>query len=118
MNFNGSGGRIEYKVVEKSYVNAGGDRQDEGALKSKRLMVFPMFDAPYAVDVVEAKGSHGGGDAAMLEDIFGNPPADRFNRAAGVEDGLMSILTGICANKAIASGMPQTVPDIVGLLAK
>jgi len=109
VNFNGSKGRIEYKVVENSYINAGGDRKDEGALKQKEIMVFPMFDAPYAVDIPVASGAHGGGDAVMLEDIFGNPSPDKFNRAAGVGDGLMSIMTGICANKAIASGMPQTV---------
>jgi len=109
VNFNGSKGRIEYKVVEKSYINAGGDRNDEGALKKREIMVYPMFDAPYEVAVKMAEGSHGGGDAVMLEDIFGNPPTDRFKRAAGVEDGIMSIMTGICANKAIASGLPQTV---------
>ena len=110
VNFNGSKGRIEYKVVEKSYINAGGDRQDEGAVKKKEIMVYPMFDAPYAVNVVTAKGGHGGGDAVMLEDIFGsNPVPDRFSRAAGVKDGVMSIMTGVCANKAIASGMPQVV---------
>ena len=109
VNFNGSKGRIEYKVVEKSYINAGGDRNEEGALKKKEIMVFPLFDAPYTVDVVTAGGSHGGGDLVMLEDIFGNPKEDRFKRAAGVLDGVMSIMIGICANKAIASGLPQSV---------
>lgn len=109
VNFNGSKGRIEYKVVEKSYINAGGDREDEGALKQKEITVFPMFDAPYTVAVEIATGSHGGGDAVMLEDIFGSPPPDKFARAAGVKDGVMSIMTGIYANKAIASGMPQTI---------
>ena len=109
VSLNGSKGRIEYKVVEKSYINAGGDRENEGALEQKSIQVFPMFDAPYDVEVIEARGSHGGGDAVMLEDIFGNPPPDRFRRAAGVEDGVMSIMTGVCANKAIASGLPQTI---------
>ena len=109
VNFNGSRGRIEYKVIENSYINAGGDRDDEGALKQKEIMVYPQFAAPYAVDVPQTGGSHGGGDAVMLEDIFGNPVPDKFKRAAGVEDGVMSIMTGICANKAIASGLPQMV---------
>ena len=109
VNFNGSKGRIEYKVVEKSYINAGGDRQNEGAVKNKEIMVFPMFDAPYPVEVETATGGHGGGDAVMLEDIFGNPKEDKFKRAAGVKDGILSIMTGICANKAINSGMPQAV---------
>ncbi|MCL2204643.1 MAG: Gfo/Idh/MocA family oxidoreductase [Defluviitaleaceae bacterium] len=107
VSINGSKGRIEYKVIESSYVNAGGSRDDEGAVKSKAIHVFPMFDAPYAVDVEMKKGGHGGGDVVMLEDIFGSPAPDRFKRAAGVRDGVLSIMTGICANKAIASGMPQ-----------
>ncbi|MCL2371819.1 MAG: Gfo/Idh/MocA family oxidoreductase [Defluviitaleaceae bacterium] len=109
VNFNGSKGRIEYKVMEKSYINAGGDRSDEGALRQKEIVVWPMFGQPYEVEVKAAEGSHGGGDAVMLEDIFGNSAPDRFKRAAGVEDGVMSIMTGICANKAIASGLPQNV---------
>jgi hypothetical protein len=52
----------------------------------------------------------------MLDEIFGtNPPPDKFKRAAGVDAGIMSIMTGICANKAIASGMPQVV-NLEGLL--
>jgi len=109
VSFNGSKGRIEYKVAEKSYINAGGDKNDEGAVTDKEITVFPMFGEPYAVAVETKAGSHGGGDIVMLEDIFGNPVPDRFKRAAGVKDGVMSIMTGICANKAIASGMPQQV---------
>ena len=109
VNFNGSKGRIEYKVIEKSYINAGGDRNDEGAVKDKAITVFPMFDAPYEVPVETKKGGHGGGDIVMLEDIFGNPAPDKFKRAAGIKDGVMSIMTGICANKAIASGLPQNI---------
>jgi hypothetical protein len=113
VNFNGSKERIEYKVVETSYINAGGDRTAEGELVQKEIMVYPMFDAPYAVELPKAEGSHGGGDTVMLHEIFGeNPPPDPFQRAAGVEAGIMSILTGICANKAIASGMPQEIPII------
>jgi len=109
VNFNGSKGRIEYKVIENSYINAGGDRDEEGSLLNNAIEVWPMFGAPYKVSVEMAEGSHGGGDKVMLEDIFGTPAEDKFKRAAGVEDGVMSIMTGICANKAIASGMPQAI---------
>jgi len=113
VNFNGSKGRIEYKVMEKSYVNAGGSQDDEGALKNRDIVVWPLFGKPYGVDVVQGVGGHGGGDKVMLEDIFGNPPEDRFKRAASVQDGVMSIMTGICANKAIASGMPQEIRNYI-----
>jgi hypothetical protein len=115
VQFNGSKGRIEYKVVETSYVNAAGDKADEGAQIGKSIVVLPMFGEPYAVTAEEGIGGHGGGDSVMLNDIFGNPQPDRFKRAAGVEQGAMSILTGIAANKSIAGGMPVRVADLIRL---
>jgi len=111
--FNGSKGRIEVKVVEKSYINGGGDKSDEGALTGKSLMVHPMFGAPYEVEIIEGKGGHGGGDPVLLNDIFGIPEPDEFNRAASHVDGAMSILTGVAANKSIASGLPVDIDDLV-----
>ena len=61
VHINGSKGRIEMKVVEKSYVNSGGLKEDEGALKEKTIRVFPMFAAPYKVEIEEGVGGHGGG---------------------------------------------------------
>lgn len=113
--FNGTEGRIEYEVREKSYVNAGGDFGEEGAVLFKSIKVYPMFGKPYEVEVEEGKGGHGGGDIVMLNDIFGNPPEDVFKRAAGYEDGARSILTGIAANKSIASGMPIDVDTLIDL---
>jgi len=111
--FNGSKGRLEVNVVEKSYINAGGDKSDEGALVGKTLVVKPMFGKPYNVDFKEGKGGHGGGDVVMLNDIFGDPEPDRFKRAASHIDGAYSILTGIAANKSIASGEPVRIRDLL-----
>ena len=49
----------------------------------------------------------------MLEDIFGNPPEDRFQRAASHVDGAMSILTGIAGNISIRTGQPVKIDDLV-----
>lgn len=57
--FNGTKGRMEVKVVEQSYVNAGGNKEDEGALKDKRITVFPHFAAPYEVEIEEGVGGTG-----------------------------------------------------------
>ena len=113
VGFNGSKGRIEMEVFENSHVNAGGDKANEGALKSKKIMVYPMFGAPYEAEVTEGKGGHGGGDPVLLNDIFGVPVEDKFHRAANQVDGAMSILTGVAANKSIASGMPVKIDDLV-----
>jgi predicted dehydrogenase len=111
--FNGSKGRIEMKIVEKSYVNSGGSKEDEGALKTKSIWVFPMFDAPYEVNIEEGTGGHGGGDPILLRDIFDKPSDDRFNRAASHKDGAMSILTGIAGNKSLKTGQAIKVDQLV-----
>ena len=101
--FNGSKGRMELDVLEQSYVNAGGDKAKEGATKYKKITVIPMFSEAYDVPIEEAVGGHGGGDPILLNDIFGVPKEDKFHRAANQVDGAMSILTGVAANKSIAS---------------
>lgn len=111
--FNGTKGRIEMKIVEQSYINAGGDKALEGALQEQSIKVFPMFDAPYEVEIDEGSGGHGGGDPVLLNDIFGVPVEDPLNRAAGHIEGAMSVLTGIAANKSIASGMPVNIHDLL-----
>ena len=113
ISINGTKGRIEAKVVEMSYINAGGDKENEGALIGKSVKVFPMFDAPYEVEIEEKAGGHGGGDPELLNDIFGVPTEDEFKRAASHIDGAMSILTGVAANKSIASGMPVNIKDLI-----
>ena len=111
--FNGSKGRLQALLVEKNYVNAGGQSSQEGTVKMKSITVFPMFQDPYDVPIVESEGGHGGGDPILLNDLFGTPEPDRFNRAASHVDGAMSILTGIAANKSIATGLPVVIENLV-----
>jgi len=110
---NGTAGRIEMEVVEQTYVNSGGDKASEGAVKGKRIVVYPMFGQPYEVPIEEAEGGHGGGDPIMLNDLFGRPAPDPFNRAASHIDGAMSILTGIAGNISMRTGMPVRVDQLV-----
>ena len=111
--FNGSKGRIQVSVVERSYVNAGGRSDLEGAVQKKQIEVFPMFGEAYEVPVIETEGGHGGADPILLNDLFGIPEPDPFNRAASHIDGALSILTGIAANKAIATGLPVKVDSLI-----
>jgi len=110
---NGDKGRIQVSVVENSYVSGGGNSSLEGAVKGATIGVFPMFGEPYNVPLEEGKGGHGGGDAAMLNDIFGAPEHDKFDRAASHIDGATSIMTGIAANKSIATGTPVNIEDLL-----
>lgn len=111
--FTGTKGRMEVEVTEVSYVNAGGDKNMEGAAKTRSIKVFPMFAEPYDVDMERGVGGHGGGDPVLLNDIFGVPEYDPLHRAASHVDGAMSILTGVAANKSIATGMPVNIDDLV-----
>lgn len=111
--FNGTKGRLEMNIVEQSYVNSGGKKADEGALKEKTIKVFPMFAAPYEVEVEVGVGGHGGGDPVLLNDLFGTPVEDPFNRAANHIDGARSILTGIAANRSIQTGLAVQIDDLV-----
>ncbi|OBT41383.1 hypothetical protein VE00_08189 [Pseudogymnoascus sp. WSF 3629] len=111
--FNGSKGRLEVNVIEKSYVNGGGDRDMEGAVDEIEITVHPLFGESYKVPIDQGQGGHGGGDPVLLNDLFGQPAPDRFNRAASHIDGAMSILTGIAANQSIRTGQAVQVDGLV-----
>ena len=111
--FTGTKGRLEIEVIESVYINAGGASANEGVVRGKKITVYPMFGDAYNVPIEEGIGGHGGGDRVLLNDIFGTPEPDPYKRAAGYIDGAMSILTGISANKSIASGLPV---DVLGLV--
>ena len=104
---------MELDVSEFVYVNGAGQKELEGATKNKSIIVYPMFAEAYEVEIEEMEGGHGGGDTVLRNDIFGIPEPDPLNRAASHVDGAMSILTGVAANKSIATGMPVDIKTLV-----
>lgn len=113
--FNGTQGRIELEELERSYINAGGGIGD-AISQSRTLRVFPHFKPPYTVEIPVAEGGHGGGDPILLNDLFGEGiPNDPYKRAAGHIDGARSILTGIAANQAFATGLPVQIDSLLKL---
>ncbi|KAI6816222.1 hypothetical protein KC332_g9586 [Hortaea werneckii] len=121
--FNGSKGRIEINVVESGYnplgepINKETNGTDgdyiQGGVENTKIVVYPMFDKPYVVDVVKGEGTHGGGDVVMLRDLLLGDQEDKFKRAAGIRDGGNAVLVGVGANKSMESGMPIKVQDLV-----
>lgn len=87
----------------------------EGGEPSQRIMVFPHWQKPYPVQIPPAIGGHGGGDAPLVEELFGNPPPDPYQRAASHIDGARSILTGVAANLSFATGQPVEVDRLFPL---
>jgi hypothetical protein len=113
--FTGTSGRLEVEIVESSYVSAAGKKSMEGAARERRITLRPMFEPPRDVEIPVAEGGHGGGDPVLLNDLFGRPVPDPFNRAASHVDGAWSILTGIAANRSIRTGLPVDVDSLVKL---
>ena len=113
LSINGTKGRLESTVASKSYINAGGKIEDEGASKFERITILPMFGKPYDVEIEKLPGGHGGADPILIRDLFGTKKKDKLNRAASHIDGAKSILTGIAANQSFRTGLPVDVKSLV-----
>jgi predicted dehydrogenase len=113
VDLTGTKGRLEVEIVESSYVNSGGEKSMEGAARERRITLRPLFEPPRDIELADGAGGHGGGDPVLLNDLFGTPAPDPFNRAASHVDGAWSILTGIAANRAIRTGLPVDVDSLV-----
>ncbi|OTB17356.1 hypothetical protein K445DRAFT_56992 [Daldinia sp. EC12] len=113
VSFNGTGGRLEMEVVENSYVNSGGDQAAEGSLEKRTITLRKLFEKPQEIEISDGVGAHGGGDTVLLNDLFGEPATDQYMRAASHVDGALSILTGIAANRSIATGQVVNVDEVL-----
>lgn len=129
VNFTGTKGRIELVVKEDKYIpgrekeaygsgiEKGTDKSNprylQGGILEKSIRVFPMFGEPYDVEIPFGVGGHGGGDPLLLSDILGGRKPDRFNRAAFIREGAMSMLIGIGGNESIRTGLPVKVQELV-----
>lgn len=124
--FNGTKGRLELEVVEKAYVSGG--EADHNTLKNilgaapheivepTTLLFRPHWGPPQKIDLPDTnKGGHGGADGILLHDLFAGATteSDPLGRAAGHIDGAMSIMTGIAANRSMATGLPVQVKDLL-----
>jgi predicted dehydrogenase len=129
---NGTRGRAELEVVERSHVAAGqaatllgpgGKRPAvdpsvtpgtvDGSTGARphgsRLVVQRQWGVAEEVPIPEGEGAHGGGDAILLRDIFRGATDDPLRRQAGHVDGMHSVSVGIAVNMSIESGKPVTV---------
>jgi predicted dehydrogenase len=113
--FIGTKGRIELDDREQSYVDATTGTIGSSPGESCRILVLPHWSTPYDVSPPSAVGEHGGGDALLVQDLFGDLKADPLHRAADHVDGARSIVTGIAANVSLATGRPVDVDDLVKL---
>ena len=130
--FNGTKGRIEYEVEERSYVSGSWtDHNSESAIDPSRgeieiaepirLLVRPIWGRPrrIEVDAGRGEGGHGGGDRRLLRDLFGKPggsPAqDPLGQAATHVDGAWAVLTGAAAVRSAETGAVVELADLFDL---
>lgn len=120
--FNGTKGRLELNVKENSYVSGGDDdinltsnRQNDKPVENTtpEIILQNHWCKPVEITFEEGVGGHGGGDVRLLKDLFYGVEDNYFGHAAGIEDGAMSILTGIAANKSIATGLPVEIKTLL-----
>lgn len=115
IKFHGTKGELTHRHVEVHGVFGG--VRDKSADENMTTVLHLNGQRPQFIDVWAGHGDHGGADPVMLGYLFdpaGMEP-DRYNRASSHREGAWSILTGIAANTAIATG--QTV-DVDQMLAE
>jgi hypothetical protein len=112
--FNGTKGRIEHVMQERVYISGDGTVPGEIVPQGTKITVFPHFQAGYDVEVWSSTGGHGGGDPIMLQSIFApESHVDEYRRAADHRGGAWSILSGIAANRSMATGQAVNIADLI-----
>ncbi|HEY1750780.1 MAG TPA: Gfo/Idh/MocA family oxidoreductase [Caulobacteraceae bacterium] len=109
--FHGERGELTLETIERPYVEADGSLPRPAPPERTTLVLQPLFNRPFELQIPQASGDHGGGDALMLSHLFRGGD-DPLGRAADHRAGAWSALVGIAANASIASGGPIRLADI------
>ncbi len=81
------------------------DQTGKDEAEFEPIIVHKLWKDFETVKVPIVRGGHGGGDSRLQDKIFKyQDKIDPFDRAAGLRDGVMSILIGVAARKSIESG--------------
>lgn len=105
--FSGSSGRLELDVRENEYAT-------DAVPGRARLTLQGHWAAPEVVlDEILGEG-HGGGDERMLAELLGDAEPDALGCAADHDSGLQALLTGLAANRSLATGRPVPVDELLG----
>ncbi|MBO0684995.1 MAG: Gfo/Idh/MocA family oxidoreductase [Candidatus Dormibacteraeota bacterium] len=115
--FNGTEGRLELEVVERSWVDPADRGLPEAGEEEVRIRLRPLWREPEEVGVeAPGMGGHGGADGLLLADLFGDSgEVDPLERASGHLDGVLAVLPGIGANASFATGRPVELASLVHL---
>lgn len=122
--FNGQKGRIEAWLdipwmnnenLDQSELHA--KEMNQGAKEDKVIepvILFKNWEDYKVVNVMSERAGHGGGDKRLQDKLFLNPDAaDPLNHAAGLRDGVMSVMVGIAARRSIEQQKPIKIKDLI-----
>jgi predicted dehydrogenase len=109
--FNGTKGRLEHRIVETAGVAGANEIQSKSTGVSTRII--PLRGAPRDIEPWTGTGGHGGGDDAMLAEIFGDAPPDKYKRISDERAGAYSALVGIAANRCFETGKSVRIDEMV-----
>jgi predicted dehydrogenase len=93
--FDGRTGRLELEVLESG---PGSDRA------SDPIVVIRPDGRVEREEIARGGEDHGGGDRALLDDLFGGPRPDPLGRAAGSLAGARSVGVGLAALRSLETG--------------
>jgi len=125
--FNGQNGRIDAwldipfmsnETMDQEALHAAEMNQDNRGEDMNRepLVLHKNWEKPQIIQVVSERGGHGGGDKRLHDKIFKTPDAaDPYKHAAGLRDGIMSVLIGVAARNSIKSNGPVKIADLTSI---
>jgi predicted dehydrogenase len=115
--FNGTKGRLDQRVVEQAFV--AGAAVGQNSSDTITTTFTPLRGQPQDIPVRNSEGSHGGGDAVLLAELFDPAaPADPLLRHADYRAGAAAMLVGAAANVSFRSGQTVQIADLVQGLAR
>jgi hypothetical protein len=85
----------------------------------EKIRIYPHFKPVINIPTGFGQGGHGGGDDALMKDLFSShPPKDKLMRAASYASGAMSILIGSAANISMRTNKAVRIGGLVRGLPK
>jgi len=125
--FNGKNGRIETwedipwrrqeKINQAELHSAEMNQTEASNVRYDEIFFQENFKSEYEIiKVASSKGGHGGGDTRLQDKIFREPNmADPLKHAAGLRDGVMSILIGIAARISIEEKRMVRIEELTSI---
>lgn len=104
VTFNGTHGRMEAEEISS------GPGSDD---PNQHIRIYDSMGNPTVSTFEKATGDHGGGDEQLRAMIFTPGVPDRLGQLAGSRAGAMSLLVGVAANEAIATGRPVVIEHLL-----